>query len=260
MKVLVIGDVVGRTGREVVSKVLHRIRQEKEIDFVIANSENAAGGFGLTPKIANQLFDLEIDLLTTGNHIWNRKEIYNIIDEEERILRPLNYPPGVPGRGSVIVEVKDGTLLGVINLAGRVFVQELDCPFRAVKQELKKIKKKTRNILVDIHGEATSEKVALGWFLDGEVSAVIGTHTHVQTSDERILPEGTAYITDVGMTGPRNSVIGIKKDIIIKRFLTQIPIRLDVAKDKGQFQGVVVEIDTTTGCAKGVERIKLDLE
>lgn len=254
-----IGDVVGKIGRRTISCILPRLKSEREIDFVIANAENAAGGFGLTHKIAKELFSFKIDVLTSGNHIWSKREIYQLLEEERRILRPLNYPSGVPGEGSILLSDKDKTL-GVINLCGRILLETLDCPFRAVRDELVKIKEKTRSILVDIHAEATSEKVAMGYFLDGKVSAVIGTHTHIQTADERILPGGTAYLTDVGMAGPLNSVIGIKTDIILKRFLTRLPIRLDVAKGRGLFCGALIEIDDITGRALAIERIKMEID
>lgn len=258
MKILLVGDIVGKRGRQVVKTLLPEIRQEYQIDFCIANGENIAGGFGLTQKTAKEVFSAGVDTLTSGNHIWNKKEVEQII-EEENILRPLNYPIGVPGRGYNFYQVKDD-LLAVINLAGRVFIGELDCPFRVILSEITQIREKTKNIIVDMHAEATSEKIAMGWYLDGKVSAVIGTHTHVQTADERILPEGTAYITDVGMTGPRDSVIGVKKELIIKKFLTQIPLRFEVAKGVGQLCGVLVEIDTFTGKAKNITRIQQILE
>lgn len=254
MRILLVGDIIGKKGRQVIRELLPEIRQEYQIDFCIANGENAAGGFGLTQKTANEIFAAGVDTITSGNHIWDKKEIYQII-ENKNILRPLNYPPGVPGRGYDFYKVKD-TLLSVINLSGRVFIDELDCPFRVVLPEITKIREKTHNIIVDMHAETTSEKVAMGWYLDGKVSAVIGTHTHVQTADERILPEETAYITDVGMTGPRDSIIGVKKEIILKRFLTQIPLRFEVAKGIGQIGAVVVEIDTFTGKAKSINRIQ----
>jgi len=258
LKILHIGDIVGKRGRQIIKELVPKIKQEYQIDFCIANGENAAGGFGLTQKTAKEIFSAGIDSITSGNHIWDKKEVYQII-EDENILRPLNYPPGVPGRGYNFYKVKND-ILAVINLSGRVFVDELDCPFRAVISEINKIKEKTKNIIVDMHAEATSEKIAMGWYLDGKVSAVIGTHTHVQTADERILPEGTAYITDVGMTGARDSVIGVKKEIIIKRFLTQIPLRFEVAKGIGQICAVVVEIDSDTGKAKSIIRIQQILE
>jgi metallophosphoesterase (TIGR00282 family) len=240
--------------------MLPEVKKEYNVDFTIANAENAAGGFGLTPKVAQELYSYGIDLLTTGNHIFNKKEIFKIIDEEKRLLRPLNYPEGVPGRGSCIVNLKDDIYLGIINLSGRVFIENLDCPFRRVLPEINKIKQKTNVIIVDMHGEATSEKIAMGWYLSGKVSAVVGTHTHVQTADERIFPTGTAYITDIGMTGPKDSIIGIKIDKIIKRFLTQIPLRMEVAKGPGIFCGVIIDIDEKEGKARDIKRIQLSLE
>lgn len=260
MKILIVGDVVGKVGRRLLSHLLPQVRQSEQIDFVVANGENAAGGFGLTPKIARQIFSYGVDCLTSGNHIWSKKEIYQIIDEEERLLRPLNYPKGVPGRGSSFFKLAKGDSLAVINLSGRVFLQELECPFRTAKEEIKRIREHTHNIVIDIHSEATSEKIALGWYLDGQVSAIIGTHTHVQTADEKILPGGTAYITDIGMTGPTDSVIGVKKDIAIRRFMTQLPLRLETADGAGRFCGAIVEIDKSTGKAKDIKRIQLSLE
>ncbi|MFH1563156.1 MAG: TIGR00282 family metallophosphoesterase [Nitrospirota bacterium] len=254
MRILLVGDIVGKKGRQVIRELIPQIKQNEQIDFCIANGENAAGGFGLTQKTSDEIFSGGVDVITSGNHIWNKKEVFQII-ENEHILRPLNYPPGVPGRGYNIYKVKDD-FLAVINLAGRVFMDELDCPFRVILPEITRIREKTLNIVIDMHAETTSEKVALGWYLDGKVSAIIGTHTHVQTADERILPQGTAYITDIGMTGPRDSVIGVKTEIILKKFLTQIPLRFDIAKGIGQLCGVVIEIDTSTGKAKSINRIQ----
>lgn len=258
MRILLVGDIVGKKGRQVIKALLPEIRQVYQIDFCIANGENIAGGLGLTLKTAKEVFSAGVDILTSGNHIWNKKEVSQII-EDENILRPLNYPVGVPGRGYNFYKVKDD-LLAVVNLAGRVFIGELDCPFRVILSEITSIREKTKNIIVDMHAEATSEKIAMGWYLDGKVSAVLGTHTHVQTADERILPEGTAYLTDVGMTGARDSVIGVKKEIIIKKFLTQIPLRFEIAKGVGHLCAVVVEIDTATGKAKSITRIQQFLE
>lgn len=248
-----IGDIVGKTGRKAVYDLLPQLKDELKVDVTIANAENAAGGFGLTPKIANQLFSYGIDILTTGNHVWSKKEIHEII-EDERILRPINYPAGVPGQGSTFLQVGKN-LLGVINTAGRIFIRELECPFVQTRKESLQMRQKTLLIVVDMHGEATSEKVALGWYLDGLVSAVVGTHTHIQTADEKILPQGTAYISDIGMTGPSDSVIGLKKEIAIKRFLTQLPERLDVASGPGQLEGVLLDLDQESGRAKSIIRI-----
>lgn len=253
-----IGDVVGRLGRRIISNLLPELKKKHDLDFVIANAENAAGGFGLTQKIANELFESGIDVLTSGNHIWSKKEIYELLEEDGRILRPLNYPSGVPGQGSILLKGHNGTL-AVVNLCGRVFLANIDCPFRAIMGKIDEIVPRTRCIFVDMHAEVTSEKIAMGYFLDGKVSAVVGTHTHVQTADEIILPGGTAYITDVGMTGPRDSVIGMKKNIILKRFLTSMPLRLDVAKGNGLFSGVIVHIDEKTGQALRIERLKFEI-
>ncbi len=224
-------------------------------DIVIANGENAAGGFGITPDTANELYRQGITLLTSGNHIWDKKDNSGYLDREERLIRPLNYPPGTPGRGSAVVETPGGVKVGVLNLEGRVYMKNLDCPFRVADTELEQLRRETPIILVDIHAEATSEKAALGWYLDGRVSAVVGTHTHVQTADERILPGGTAYITDVGMTGSFDSVIGIDKHQAIQRFLTQQPVKFDIPKKDLRINAVVIGVDTTTGKAVSIERI-----
>ena len=230
-----------------------------KIEFTVANGENAAGGMGITPAIAIEILDQGVDVLTSGNHIWAKKEIVPFLDEELRILRPANYPPKVPGRGSGIFHSRNGQKLGVLNLEGRVFMKHLDCPFRVGEKEVELLREETNIILVDFHAEATSEKMAMGWFLDGKVSAVLGTHTHVQTSDERILSEGTAYITDVGMTGPLDSVIGIRKEIALERLLTQIPWKFDVAKEEIELQGVVIDVDSKTGKAEDIKRIRMPL-
>lgn len=257
MNILFIGDVIGRPGRNAVKQLLPQIKQAKKISFSIINGENVAAGVGLTPKTVNELFSYGIDVITSGNHFWDKKNVAEIIDTEKRLLRPANYPPGVPGHGSVEVEVAGGVKIGIINIAGRVFMSSLDCPFRKVKNEIENLCKKTSIIIVDIHAEATSEKIAMGWFLDGKVSAVIGTHTHVQTADEVILPGGTAYITDIGMTGSRNSVIGVKKELVLHRFLYQIPIKLEVASGEAELCGVILDIDPITGKANSIERIQM---
>lgn len=257
MKVLVIGDIVGKAGRRAVRTALPKLLQEYTIDLTIANGENAAGGFGITPQIAEDLLSYDIDLLTSGNHIWDRKDIIGFLDETDVLLRPANYPESVPGRGSVLARTKTGLTVGVINVSGRVFMDPLDCPFRVALEESRKLRRSTAVIIVDIHAEATSEKEALGWFLDGQVSAVVGTHTHVQTADERVLPKGTAYITDIGMSGSMDSVIGIKKEIAIERFLTQIPNKFEMAKDDVCLQGVIVDIDPQTGKSRTIKRFSL---
>ena len=260
MRILFIGDIVGKPGREALRILLPQLAKKYKVDFSIANAENAAGGSGITPRIAEELFGFGLNMLTSGDHIWKRKEVLEILDSEMRILRPANYPPGSPGRGCGIIETKKGKTLGVINLEGRVFMSTLDCPFKCAKAAIEELKEKTPVILVDIHAEATSEKIALGWFLDGMVSAVLGTHTHVQTADEKILPGGTAYITDLGMTGPYDSVIGRKVEQILARFLTQMPVRFEMAQDNVQLHGVVLDIDEKTGRARSIERIQEKLQ
>lgn len=260
MRILFIGDIVGKAGRQAMEGVLEKVIAGYKIEFTVANGENAAGGMGITPPIAIEILDQGVDVLTSGNHIWAKKEIVPFLDEELRILRPANYPPKVPGRGSGIFHSRNGQKVGVLNLEGRVFMRHLDCPFRVGEKEVELLRKETNIILVDFHAEATSEKMALGWFLDGRASAVLGTHTHVQTSDERILNEGTAYISDVGMTGPLDSVIGIRKEIALERLLTQIPWKFDVAKDDIELQGVVIDVDSKTGKSANIQRIKVPLK
>ncbi|MFN3480974.1 MAG: TIGR00282 family metallophosphoesterase [Thermodesulfovibrionales bacterium] len=257
MKVLFIGDIVGKTGRSAVKSLLPLIVNKYKIDIVIANGENAAGGFGITEKVASELFSYGIHILTSGNHIWDKKESVPYIGKESRIIRPLNYPPGVPGFGSTTCNVRDKKI-GIINLSGRVFMSNIDCPFRVGLSEIERLKNETDIIIIDFHAEATSEKIAFGYYVDGKVSAVIGTHTHVQTADEKILPGGTAYITDVGMTGPADSVIGIDKEQIIERFLLQMPKKFETAKGGGIFSAVVIEINDDTGKASAIQRLMLN--
>lgn len=260
MKVLFIGDIVGKPGRRAVKVLLPGIVGNHGVDLVIANCENAAGGFGVTRKVVDELYASEIDILTSGNHIWDKKDVEEFIDGYETLLRPANYPIETPGRGSVVVQTASGVSLGVVNLEGRVFMKPLDCPFRVAEREIDALKGETDIVIVDMHAEATSEKEALGWFLDGRVSAVVGTHTHVQTADERVLPRGTAYITDAGMTGPCDSVLGIKKEVALERFLTLLPNRYDVAKGDVRLQGVLIDIDDTTGRALSIERLNSAME
>ncbi len=250
-----IGDINGKAGRRAVRELLPIIKKKYDIDFCIANAENAAGGFGLTADISSKLFSYGIDVITMGNHTWDNKELEKFIDSELRILRQLNYPPGNPGCGSVILEVKN-TKIAVINLTGRVFMGNFDCPFRAVEEELKRLEGCSPMVIVDFHAEATAEKIALGWFLDGKVSAVIGTHTHVQTADERILPGGTAYITDVGMTGAHDSIIGIKKELALRRFLTQMPVKFDAASGDVRFSALFVQVNPQNNKTEKVVRIQ----
>lgn len=260
MKILFLGDIVGSPGRKAAKGLIPKIKKREGIDFVIANAENAAGGSGVTPKIAEELFDSSIDLMTSGDHIWKRKEVFELLDQHPNILRPANYPPGAPGLGAYAAKTKKDKKIGVINLVGRVFMEAVDCPFMSVKKEIEELKKETNIIIVDLHAEATSEKIAMGWYLDGLVSAVIGTHTHVQTADERVLPQGTAYITDTGMTGPHDSVIGRKKEQILARFLTQLPTRFEMAEDDIQLNGVIIDIDEETGKANSIKRIQEKLK
>jgi hypothetical protein len=259
MKILLVGDIVGKPGRRAVRELLPEIISDRGIDFVIANCENAAAGFGVTRDIVEELYSSQINVLTSGNHIWDKKEIREFAEDYETLLRPANYPDGSPGWGSVVMPNSSGIHVGVINIMGRVFMKPLECPFRTAEREIEKIKNRAKVIIIDFHAEATSEKEAIGWFLDGRVSAVLGTHTHVQTADESILPGGTAYITDVGMTGPFNSIIGIRKDDILERFLTQVPNKFDVAKDDVRLQGVIVDIDGKSGRARGIERLTINL-
>jgi metallophosphoesterase (TIGR00282 family) len=257
MKVLFIGDIVGKVGRNAVSACLPGLIDNHKIGFVIANGENIAGGFGLTESLVNDLFRMGVHVITTGNHVWDKKDFVGYISKEDRVLRPANLAPGVPGYGSIVCPLPDGTRIGVLNLSGRVFMANMDCPFRKAKEELEALQKETNIIIIDLHAEATSEKVAFGYFVDGKASAVIGTHTHVQTADEKILPKGTAYITDVGMTGPAHSVIGIDVDQIIRRFLTGMPDRFETAHGKGILSAVVVDIDKSSGRAEDIQRIQL---
>ncbi len=256
MRILFIGDIVGEPGREAVKQLVPKITKREKIDFIIANGENAAGGSGITPVLVDELLGYGIDVITTGDHIWKRKEIIDRISQDSRILRPANYPRETPGFGSTVIQSKSGTEIGVINIQGRVFMQAIECPFRTVKAELDRIKNKARVIIVDMHAEATSEKMALGWFLDGMVSAVIGTHTHVQTADEKILPNGTAFLTDAGMTGPFDSVIGRNKDQILTRFITQMPTRFEMAEGDIQLHGAIIDVDEKTGKANSIKRVQ----
>ena len=255
MLVLAIGDIIGKPGRRAVSQLVPSIRQKLGVDLVIANAENVAGGLGLTSATAGELLDAGVDVLTSGNHIWAEKEIISYLDSDMPILRPLNYPPGVPGRGYIII---GGAM--VINLIGRTFMSNYDCPFRAMDQLLDEVKPKPAVIIIDFHAEATSEKVALGRYLDGRVSAVLGTHTHVGTIDAQVLPRGTAYVTDIGMTGPVDSIIGDDIDQVLQRFLTMIPYRLAVGRGKTIFNALLTRIDENSGRAISIDRIYHEVE
>ena len=246
---------MGRPGRAIVERQVAGLREQLGLDFIIANCENAAGGAGITPSIADDLFRAGVDVLTSGNHVWRKKEAYELLKLDHRVIRPANYPNGAPGTGSTIVEALNGQKVGVMNLMGRVFMEPLDCPFRTAERELERLKLVTPIVIVDMHAEATSEKVAMGWFLDGKVSCVFGTHTHIPTADERILPKGTGFITDVGMTGPYDSVIGRRVDQILEKFLSNLPMRSDVAESNIQLRGLIVDVDPKTGKAKSVERL-----
>lgn len=262
MRILFIGDIFGRPGRTIVRERLPELVRRYSPDLLIANGENSAAGFGITPPLAEELFDLGIDVITTGNHIWDKREIidyFEMADGNEhsparRVLRPANYPAGMPGWG-LYQGTKNGTPYAVINLQGRIFMTSNDDPFRGSDQLLSQISAKI--VFVDFHAEATSEKVALGWYLDGRVTALVGTHTHVPTADENILPNGTAYITDVGMTGPYDGVIGVKRDMVVNKFLSNMPVRFEPASGDVRLCGVVVDCDNATGRATSIERIML---
>ncbi|MGI6643692.1 MAG: TIGR00282 family metallophosphoesterase [Bacillota bacterium] len=255
MNIVFVGDVFASPGREFLAKHLPSLIEKYDADLVVANAENAAGGTGLTPEVAQELYSSGVDVLTSGNHIWDKKEILPHLDSDKRILRPANYPPGVPGRGAGIFQSRSGQTVGVINVAGRVFSpQDLDCPFRCLDLEIVKMRQSTSIVIVDFHAEATSEKIAAGYYVDGRVSALFGTHTHVQTADDRILPNGTAYITDAGMTGSYEGIIGVKREIIQRRFLTQLPVRHEPDRGKRQLNGVFCEV-SASGAARTIERI-----
>ncbi len=256
MKILFIGDIVARAGREALRDHLESIKREYSIDFTISNCENAAAGFGITPKIADELLGWGVDVLTSGNHIWDKKEILPYLDSQPRILRPINYPPPNPGHGVVVVETAGGEPVAVVNVQGLSFMPSIDDPFRAIEEELTRIPEHVRVVVVDMHAEATAEKVAMGWYLDGKVSAVLGSHTHIPTADERILPEGTAYQTDVGMTGPFDSVIGMSRESVMERFHRQVPVRFEPATDDAQVNAAVIDVDSGTGKALSIQRVR----
>jgi 2',3'-cyclic-nucleotide 2'-phosphodiesterase len=255
MNILFIGDIVGRPGRDLVDKGLRGLVEHFDVDLTIANAENAAAGFGITRDIGATLLEWGVDVMTSGNHIWDKKEALEYIATEPRLLRPANYPAGVPGRGSYVAQTRDGRSVGVINVMGRVFMTPLDDPFAVVLREIEAIRHRTRVIFVDMHAEATSEKIAMGWHLDGKVTAVVGTHTHVQTADERVLPNGTAYMTDVGMTGPHDSIIGMEKEPSLARFLNGMPSKFEPASGNPRLNGVLVQADDKTGRATKITRI-----
>ena len=260
MKILFIGDIVGSPGREIVTGRLADIVQTRQIDLVIANGENSASGFGITPRLADELLAAGIEVITGGNHIWDKKEILEYIQKQPRLLRPANFPEGNPGSGLFVGTARNGTRYAVLDLQGRVFMASNDCPFRAADRELARIPADVRVIFVDIHAETTSEKVAMGWYLDGRVSAVVGTHTHIATADEQVLPGGTAFQTDVGMTGPHNGIIGMDKTAILRKFLDGQPARFEVASGDVQMNTVLVDVDESTGRATGIERLRFHID
>jgi hypothetical protein len=258
VKILFIGDIVGEPGRRAVQALVPKLRAEQSVDFVIANGENSAGGNGITPRIAAELFAAGIDVITSGDHLWDQKEVMDLLANDKRFLRPLNYPPGTPGRGSGVFAVRNspsGLRVGVLNAQGRTFMAALENPFALVPQEVERLRAETHIIFMDFHAEATSEKIAIARMLDGKVSAVVGTHTHVQTADEQVFPGGTAYLSDAGFTGPHESVLGREIEPVIKRFVTNMPQRFEVARGRVLLQGAVVKVDDTTGRSQGIWRV-----
>jgi metallophosphoesterase (TIGR00282 family) len=254
IKILFVGDIFGEPGRRALERLLPRMRDDMAVDLVVANGENAAGGLGLTARLARELWGCGVDVITMGNHVWKQRDLLPVLDEEDRVLRPANFPPSVAGHGHVIVEA-GGARIGVVNLQGRVYMNELDDPFRCLEDLLAGPLADADCVVVDMHAEASSEKQAIAWYADGRVAAVVGTHTHVQTADEKVLPQGTAFISDLGLTGPHRSVIGMDPKAAIKRFITQQPMRFKVAKGDDRLQGALVEIDPDTGLALSITRI-----
>ena len=260
MRILFIGDIVGRPGRDLVRRGLAAIVDHHAIDLVVANAENAAAGFGITREVGEQLLDCGIHVMTSGNHIWDKKEALDYIGIEPRLLRPANFPAGAPGNGAYLARTADGRSVGVVNVMGRVFMLPIDDPFAVVLREIESLRARTRIIFVDFHAEATSEKIAMGWHLDGRVTALVGTHTHVQTADERILPKGTAYLTDVGMTGPHDSVVGVEIEAALGKFLTGLPARFETATGNPRLNAVMIDADEQTGKATRIERLSLGVD
>ena len=259
VKILFIGDIVGEPGRTAVQRILPRLRDEHALDFVIANGENSAGGNGITPQIAGELFSAGIDVITSGDHLWDQKTVTELLYSEPRFLRPLNYPPGVPGRGANVFQVRNLPPIGVMNVQGRVFMPPMENPFTTAEAAVNTLREKTKIIFVDFHGEATSEKIAFGRFLDGRVSAVVGTHTHVQTADEQILPNGTAYLSDAGFTGPQDGCLGREIEPVLKKFLTGMPQRFEVARNNVKLNGALIRVDDNDGKAMSIQRIAQSL-
>lgn len=256
MNIMMIGDICGRPGRYAAAQCIPLLKQEYHVDLIIANGENSAGGVGITSSVLEELLKMNIDMITTGNHIWDKKEVFNFIDQDHPLIRPANYPPGTPGKGYHILQIKDRKI-GIINLAGRTFMPPMDCPFRVADQILSEIKDICDIIIIDFHAEATSEKLALAWYLDGKVSCIAGTHTHIQTADERILPQGTAYISDLGMVGSWNSILGMDKEPVIKKFLTGLPAKFNVAADHDAiFCAIILQIDMDSNKVNHIIRIQ----
>lgn len=260
MRILFVGDIFGKPGRDIAQKAIPALIESRGIDLVIANVENSAAGFGVTGDIAETILKYGVDVMTSGNHIWDKKEVLEYIPRQPRLLRPANFPAGVPGRGSWVGKTRTGEPIAVINVMGRVFMQPLDDPFAVVLREIEAVRGKARVILVDFHAEATSEKVAMGWHLDGRVTAIFGTHTHVQTADERLLPKGTAYLTDVGMTGPHDSIIGVTVEAALGRFVNAMPARFEAATGPGRLNAILITADPATGKATGIERLNLSAQ
>ena len=260
MRILFIGDIFGKPGREIARRAIPALVEHRDIDFVIANVENAAAGFGVTGDIADTILSYGVDVMTTGNHIWDKKEVLDYIPRQPKLLRPANFPPSVPGRGTYVGRTRSGEPIGVINVMGRVFMTPLDDPFAIAAREIEAMRAKARVIVVDFHAEATSEKIAMAWHLDGRATAVFGTHTHVQTADERIMPKGTAALTDAGMTGPHDSIIGVTVEAALTRFLTSMPAKFEAATGPGRLNAVIVTADLATGKATAIERLNLSAQ
>jgi 2',3'-cyclic-nucleotide 2'-phosphodiesterase len=257
MRILFIGDIFGKPGREIARRAIPALVERESIDFVIANVENSAAGFGVTGDIADAILGYGVDAMTSGNHVWDKKEILDYMPRQPKLLRPANFPAGVPGRGSYVGRTRTGEPIGVINIMGRIFMAPLDDPFAVVLKEIDAMRGKTRIIVVDFHAEATSEKIAMGWHLDGRVTGVFGTHTHVQTADDRILPKGTAYLTDAGMTGPHDSIIGVTTEVALGRFVNGLPARFESATGPGRLNAVILTADRATGRATAIQRLNL---
>lgn len=261
MKLLFIGDIVGRPGRDLVKRGLRAIVATHDVNFVIANGENSAAGFGITREIGDQLFSYGVEVMTSGNHIWDKKEALDYIVREPRLLRPANYPAGAPGHGATLVTAANGVKVGVVNVMGRVFLANIDDPFTSAAREVARLRAEgAALVFVDMHAEVTSEKIAMGWYLDGQATAVVGTHTHVQTADNRVLPKGTAYLTDAGMTGPHDGVIGVEKEPVIGKFLSGLPARFETATGDPRLNGAIVTADPATGLATAIERVSLSAD